>query len=245
MEDFIDSIQRGDLEKVADTFGIVSEDTRSPAYVYAVRSAISMRDFQMLEYLLRAVNMDDYMFDVDTISVSAMHDIKIFEMVIGLWNQGLTLEFPVHKHPLVVASRIGNHKVAAFVVDWIRTTEAVHVKEPVVLKDFALKMAARGGHVSIANMLITKSSHANEVVATLLANGHIDQVKRFANNKFVDFSANNFELLKLCAPHPTLLHFVMRHPSLSESAYNLPTEYSQIAMMAAKLRHKTTNSAGQ
>jgi hypothetical protein len=234
MDEFIDGVQRGDIDKMNEYVDTIGNDPLSPAYVYSVRYALNTKDPEMLEYLLELAP-PDHIFDPDTISASVhTGHIDFFIKMIGVDMNGLKSTFTVHNHPLVIASRIGNRDVVEFIVNWIRTTKARHLKNADAIKTMSLKMAARGGHVSIANLLITKQQHAHDVVAGLITNGHVERVKRFANHKLVDFTANNFELMRICAPYPKVLNYIMRHPSLTAIKDNMPTEYSRIAMMAAQ-----------
>lgn len=242
MDEFTDGVQRGDIAKVSDHIGWLENNPNSPGYVYGVRYAVDNNDPQMLKYLLSAVDRYNHVFDIDTINASIMNSEPwFFKTLVGDEGEGLKQKVPPHKHPLVVAARVGNRMVAKYIVDWIRKGDnSKFLENPNAVKDLALKMAARGGHVAIANLLITDQDHAHQVIAGLIVNGHVDKVKRFAASDRVDFSANKFELLKLCAPYPSVLNYVMRHPSVVRFKDNMPTEYSQIAMVAAEDHYHDT-----
>lgn len=239
MDEFIDGVQRGDIKKVSEYIGHVEDTPNSPGYVYAVRHAIGANDPQMFSYLLSVIDREDHIFDPDTIAASILSEnAGYFKALVGHKGEGLSTKVPPQKNPLVIAARVGNRIVSKYIVDWIRKGNIID--DPTVVKDLALKMAARGGHIAIANLLITDQDHAHQVVAGLIVNGHVEKVKRFAANKKVDFSANNFELLRLCAPFPSVLNYVMRHPSIVQHKDNMPTEYSHIAMVAAEDNYHDT-----
>jgi hypothetical protein len=242
MDEFIDGVQHGDLSKMVEYMSAVDPDTISPGYIYSVRFAIEANDPQMLNFLIALVPYS-HIFDPDTVMASVMsNDVMIFKSIIGPTNIALKSKFTVHNHPLVVASRIGNTAVAKFVIDWIRDTKATFTPNALVIKTAALKMAARGGHVAIANLMITTPQHAHNFVAGLIVNGHVDMVRRFAAHPMVDFKENEYELLRLCAPYPKVLNYIMRHPSLASVQHAMPTEYSNIAMQSAVVHYYDTVS---
>lgn len=232
MDEFIDGVQMGDFEKMSHYFGTIGYNPTSPAYVYSIRYALNVKDHEMLKYLLQIAPLA-HKFDPDTIAASVMTmNPLMFKDMIGHTAVGLQNTFTVHNHPLVIASRIGNVEVAKFIIEWIRKTNARYVENADAIKTMSLKMAARGGHVAIANMLITKPQHAHDIIAGLITNGHVDAVQRFSAHQLVDFTANNFELMRLCAPYPKILNQIMRHPSLVN--VDMPTLYSLIAKEAAE-----------
>lgn len=242
MDEFIDGVQQGDLMKVAQYIGHVENNPNSPAFVYAVRYAIGANDPQMFTYLLSVIDKDEHVFDPDTIGASILSDnAGYFKALIGKDAVGLRTKVHPQKHPLVIAARVGNRVVVKEIVEWIRKDDNVkYIADPMKVKDLALTMAARGGHVAIANLLIKDQKHAHKAIVELVMNGHVDKVKRFAASNKVDFSANNFELLRLCAPYPSVLNYVMRHPSVVKYKDNMPTEYSHIAMVAAEDNYHST-----
>lgn len=242
MDEFIDGVQHGDIAKVAEYVGYIQDNPHSPAFVYAIRYAIGINDMQLFTYLLSAIDCDDYVFDTDTIIASIMSEnVEYFTRLIGKDGVGLQTKVIPKKHPLVVAARVGNMAVVKQIVDWVRKDNNIRfISDPALVKYLTLKMAARGGYVAIANLLIINKEQAHGVVIELIANGHIDKVKRFAISDKVDFSANNFELLRLCAPYPLVLNCIMRHPSMVKIKDNMPTEYSRIAMTAAEDNHLST-----
>lgn len=240
MDEFIDGVQKGDLEKMREYLGAIGSDPAAPVYVYAVRYAINSNDPEMLMFLL-ALAPRAHVFDPDTVMASVLSKhIDFFKAIVGPTKVGLKTVFTTHNHPLVVASRIGNRGVAKFIIDWIRDTKAQFTPNAQEIKTAALKMAARGGHVAIANLMITTPQHAHDVVAGLIVNGHVDKVKRFAAHPMVDFTENKYELLRLCAPYPKVLNYVMRHPSLTAIKEKMPTEYSRISMTAAEDNYHDT-----
>lgn len=202
----------------------------SAEYVYALRVAISRNDYEMCD-MLTAILHDEHIFDKDTILSAAYKDIKVFMAIVGHTGHGLySKEFSGVEHPLISAAKVCNTPVAKYIIEWIRTADQTKISGLTRLKTETIKAAATSNCVVICNLLIKDESNAKLAYKTLIECGHVDSARRFANSKYLDFSKNSFELVKLAAPFPSLLKFVLRHPSLVPYHDKMPTEYSQLAM---------------
>jgi hypothetical protein len=211
-------------------------------FVYAVRLAVSRDDVDMCELLTSMIeDRNKHVFDVETIAAAAIKSLPVFKLIVGGDGHGLTNPALRGNHPLVMASYVGNVGVAKYIVEWLRVGGGVyHTRDPNGLKTEALNAAVLANSIVVISMLITEKTHAVDAFTGLLKRGRVESAIRLSKNKFLDFCVDNFALLKLCAPYPSLLKHVMRHKSLVKFHKSMPTPYSQLAMDNAFNAHYET-----
>jgi hypothetical protein len=250
--ELIHKIQNGEidnarelLQQLLHTVMHAGVDVRHiPEYVYAIRMAIEKNDADMCE-MLTSVLDNDHSFDADTVLAAAYKSHRVFRSVVGVNGEGLDNEDLNDNHPLVAAATVGQSENAKFIIDWIRSnagSESV-IDDMDRLKRETLIAAATANSVAICKMLIVEPAHARLVLKVFIRSGHsVSVIRLLGLRDMFDFAEHDFELLKLVAPFPILLHGVMRHPSLQEYRQDMPTVYSQFAMDDAISSHDETLS---
>jgi hypothetical protein len=182
--------------------------------------------------------------DPDTVRAASLKSVDVFKAIVG--DNGHCLvnnKFPVVEHPLITSIASGNEPVAKFVIEWIRSGGVRYIDDVVSLKRQAVLAACTTNLVSIVEMLSTDKEVLVEVFKNLILIGHIDSAKHIATTDTrLDFSENDFQLLRVCAPFPSLLQEVVKSKSLEQFEKAMPTVYSQIVMDTMKERHKKTKS---
>ena len=240
------SVKKGDansvkhhLHQLLDENGTHNGIVNTPEFVYALRMAIAKNDALSCRVLTDVLNNND-MVDAATVTAASFKSPEVFMAVVGVKGHCLVnAEFNEVNHPLLSAASVGNAGVVKFIVDWIRDgggaqflINSVDVEQ---LKNNTIIQAAMSNSVSICKLIATHDDHKLLAFKTLVSAGHADSAKRLAND--VNFVANNYELLKICAPYPTLLETAMRSKSLQGRQNDMPTEYSNLAMQSAMNHH--------
>lgn len=231
-EELIFKIQRGEIDGARELLNLFADSIslrveQTPEYVYAMRLAINRDDGDMCE-MLSSILDDNHVFDADTVTAAAYKSHHVFLSVVGAAGHGLQNSALMANHPLVAAAAAGQRDNASFIIKHVKLSDA--------LRDESLIAAATSNSVSICKLLISSPADAKLAMTVLVRTGHSDSVLRLLDQD-IDFAANKYELLRLVAPFPLLLHGVMQHPSLLEFRDKMPTIYSQFAMDNAMIHH--------
>lgn len=241
--ELIHHVKRGDINEVKGYLQQLIDEKghddfpSSPEYVYALRVAISRNDPDMCAAMTNVLCHHD-MVDAGTVIAASYKNVRVFMAVVGVDGHCLmNKEFNTNNHPIVTAASVGNFPVVKFIVDWIRDGGGAEfiIKNMKIdqLKQNIITQAAMANSVSICKLVATTDQHNVLAFKTLVSVGHTDAAKRFIND--VDFMANNFELMKMCAPFPDLLEEAMKSKSLVKHKYDMPTLYSKLAMESANM----------
>jgi hypothetical protein len=244
-QELIHSIKQGDVNSAKEHLEDILDDeghdriVESPQYVYALRSAIDRNDPLMCRVITNVLHNSD-MVDAGTVIAASIKHLDVFMAVVGTDGHCLkNPEFTSDTHPLLSAASVGNFGVVKFIVDWIRDGGGVQWMTTHLdiekLKINTIKQAAMSNSVSICKLIATRYDHKLLVFKMLVMAGFPDSAKRMVND--VDFAANNFELLKVCAPYPSLMEHAMQSESLKNHRGSMPTTYSQLSMYAAENSH--------
>lgn len=234
--DLIYYIKIGDLENTRIYLDMLLEKNHgtcnTPEYAYALRTAISRNDPEMCA-ILTGVLPNDKVLDARTVIAASYKDVNVFIAVVGVDGHCMmNSEFNSEYHPIITACSVGNYDVVKFIVDWIRDGDgAMYLLKSMdleKLKRNVIIQAAMSNSVSICKLVAIKYEQKVLAFNTLISYGHIDGAKRFVSE--LDFTNNDFELLKVCAPYPDLLEVVMGSESLQPYRNDMPTVYSQLAM---------------
>jgi hypothetical protein len=212
----------------------------TPEFVYALRTAISRNDAVICRILTDVLDNTD-VIDAGTVTAASFKSVEVFMAVVGVKGHCLlNPEFNEANHPILSAASVGNFPVVKFIVDWIRDGGGaeflIKTTKIEVLKNNVIIQAAMANSVSICKLIATHEDHHLLAFKTLVSAGHTDGAKRLVNE--VNFVANSFELLKICAPFPDLLEYAMRSKSLKDYKDKMPTVYSQLAMQSAITHHE-------
>ena len=244
-QELVNSIKQGDVNSAKEHLEHLLDEeghngiTASPQYVYALRSAIGRNDPMMCRTMTNVLHHSD-MVDAGTLIAAAFKHVDVFIAVAGVDGHCLkNPEFTSDIHPILSAASVGNKGVVKFIVDWIRDGEGakwlVGNLDVERLKNNTIVQAAMGNSVSVCKMIATHDDHKLLAFKTLVVAGFSDSAKRLVDD--VNFAANNFELLKVCAPYPGLLEHAMGSKSLKKHRKSMPTTYSQLSMYVAENNH--------
>ena len=244
-QELVDSIKHGDVNSAKEHLEHLLDDeghdgiVGSPQYVYALRSAVDRNDPLMCRAITDVLHNSD-MVDAGTIIAAAFKDQAVFMAVVGTDGHCLkNPEFNSDVHPILSAASVGNFAVVKFIVEWIRDGGGaewlVSNLDVERLKNNTIIQAAMGNSVSVCKLVATHDDHKLLAFKTLVMAGFSDSAKRLVND--VNFAANDFELLKVCAPYPGLLEQAMGSDSLKKYRKNMPTTYSQLSMYVAENHH--------
>lgn len=233
------------------TKALQETDVKSQEFTVALRYVVETRDAETLELMFENKSIAD-VDDKKILLLAAEGTLKIFKKFKHLFKE----PFAIEAHPLIHACAVENTEVVKFIVNGLRRSESI--KDEVTnqysfeklgmfppisntsnpLEDLiilAIKISARRGCVSILNILCNTRRHVHNAIASMLTNGKHQCVPYMLSNQYLDFADNNFELLKLCSLHITILMEISRHHTVCNAYDKLPADYYRHAVDAAKV----------
>jgi hypothetical protein len=93
--------------------------------------------------------------------------------------------------------------------------------------------------------LCKTKGHVHNAIASLITNGNHRQIPRMLSHPEIDFSHNDFELLKLCSIYIVELMEISRHKSIYENYDRLPADYYRHIVDASKTKFEKTHELMQ
>lgn len=221
-------IIEGDFEKILDR--IVTSNETDHDFILAVRYLVETRNIETLKLIFENKSIAK-MNDRKCVTLAAESTVEIFKMFSPLFNH----TFPVESHPLVMACSSGSIEMVKTITSLIRQGK-LPTEDVAKLKDFAIKVSARKGRVAVLMELCKTRQQVHNAVASLITNGNHRQIPRMLSHPEIDFSENNFELLKLCSTHIIELMEISRHRTVYENYNSLPADYYRHVVDASKLK---------
>lgn len=222
------TIVSGDMKDVLKQLSDTDESDQD--FILAVRYLVETKNVEALEIIFKDKDIEKVV-DKKVVTLAAAGPLKIFKMFKHLFGES----FSVQHHPLITACSTDNMELVKFIVSKVRDG---HFKtdDPHKLKDVAIKMSARKGNIVNLKLLCKTRGHIHDAIAIMLTNGNHHKVPRLLNHPEVDFSVNDFELLKLCAPFIVELMEISRHKSVHSNYDDLPADYYRHVVDAAKAK---------
>lgn len=218
----------GDFEAILDRLSDVTESDQE--FVIAVRYLVETRNKETLELFFENKSLVK-MNDKKCVTLAAESTLEIFKMFKPMYDT----TFPVETHPLISACSTGKTEIVEYIVSLIKGGK-LKSPNPQQLKDFAIKVAARKGYVSILMILCKTKLHVHNAIAALVTNGNHKQIPRMLSHPEIDFSDNDFELLKLCSAYIVELMEISRHRTVYDNYARLPADYYRHAVDASKIK---------
>lgn len=227
------TIINGNYENILEK--IVSVNEKDQEFILSIRYLVEINNIELLELIFEHKSMTVHS-DKKLVSLAAESTLEIFKLFTPLYD----LEFPHEEHPLVKACSVGKADIVKFIIEQIRNgylkTDDMHK-----LKSLAIKIAARKGYVSVLLLLCKTREHVHNAVGGLLTNGNHKQVPRMMVHPEIDFSTNDFELLKLCSMYTVELIQISRHKSVYNKYDKLPADYYRHVVDASKANFDKTH----
>lgn len=220
------TIIKGDHEKILDKISNVSEKDQD--FILSIRYLVETNNVELLRLIFDNKSVVS-LGDLKVVSLAAESSLEIFKMFKPLFDK----EFHFETHPLINACATGNTQVVKYIVNRIRNGD-IESNDPHKLKELAIKIASRKGYVSVLLQLCKTREHVHHAISGLISNGNHKEVPRMLVHPEVDFSTNDFELLKLCSVFTVELLQISRHKSVYENYNKLPADYYRNAVDASK-----------
>jgi hypothetical protein len=222
------TIVSGDMKDVLKQLSDTDESDQD--FILAVRYLVEIKSFRALELIFREKDIKK-VIDKKVVTLAAAGPLKIFKMFEHLFGES----FSVQNHPLITACATDNMQLVKFIVGEVREGN-FKTDDPHKLKEVAIKISARKGNIVNLKLLCKTRGHVDDAIAIMLTNGNHHKVPRLLGHPEVDFSVNDFELLKLCAPFIVELMEISRHKSVYSKYDELPADYYRHIVDAAKAK---------
>lgn len=218
----------GNFEDIVETLGKAKESDQD--FILAIRYLVETQNYHALELVFEQKNAAK-MSDKKVVTLAAEGSLEIFKIFRSMYDERFTVE----AHPLIAACAVQNTQIVKYIVSLIKKGKLA-TDEPHKLKDLAIKISARKGNVVILKLLCKTQVHIHNAIATMLTNGNHAKVPRLLDHPALDFSVNDFELLKLCSPYIVELMEISRHKSVYSKYDDLPADYYRHVVDASKAK---------
>lgn len=224
----ITALVRGDMEKVLDR--VCGIDEKDHEFFLTVRYLVEIQDEESLKIVFTKKSMKKY-GDTKAVSLAAMGSLKIFKLFKPLYD----VDYTIQGHPLLSACSTGNAQIVEYMIPLIRKGK-FPVKNPKDLKKASIKIAARRGNIRIIKSLCKDNDREgiHSAVSIMITNGQHRKIPRLLDHPAIDFSHNDFELLRACSPYVVELFEIARHKSVYSNYDKLTPEYYKLVVDAAR-----------
>jgi hypothetical protein len=227
------TIIKGDYEDILNKISWVDENDQD--FIISIRYLVEKNNVELLQIIFDSKSVMKF-GDKKVVSLAAESSVEVFELFEALFDH----EYHFETHPLISACSTGNTKVVKIIIDHIRNGR-LNTNDPKKLKELAIKIAARKGLISVLMLLCKTHEHVHNAISGLISNGNHKQIPRMLSHPELDFSTNDFELLKLCSLYVVELIEISRHKSVYENYDKLPADYYRKAVDAAKKKFIKSN----
>jgi len=193
-----------------------------------VRYLVQTQQMNVLQNIFKEIEIENYV-DNKILRVATGSTVPIFKMFRHLFHNDMDVSI----HPLIGACLNDNLPLVVYIKRLIRS-KTMGSNDNVRLRDMAIRIASQKGNVAIVKQLCKTPQHMHDSISIMIDTGHHSKIVRFLDSKIVDFSINNFEILKKCSSYIRELLQIVRHKSILRNYHRLPADFYRHIVDASK-----------